>query len=71
MTPDRVLAVGPNGGAMVYSSVRAAARALSGTGGEGPRAAITNRAYEGGGFVGNVYVQFTNHPGGISRPSVW
>ena len=71
MQSDRILAIGPNGGSVVYKSVRAAARALSGTGSEGPRKAITNRVWTGGGYVGDVWVQLTNHPGGIRRPTAW
>lgn len=71
MTPYSVLAIGPNGGATVYRSVRAVARALSGVGDDGPRAAVTNALARGGDFVGNVWVEATTHPGGIRRPSAY
>ena len=56
MTNQKVLTIGTNGGIQVYSSVRAAARALSGDGTERTRSAITNRIANGGGYLGNVYV---------------
>ena len=65
---DKVLVIGPNGGATVYNSVSASARALSGTGADTPRKTIAARCVEGGGFVGGNYVQYTRHPGGIPRP---
>lgn len=67
MTPDRILAIGPNGGATVFRSIRAASRSLSGTGSDNLRTTITNRALEGGGYVGEVWVEYTQHPGGIRR----
>lgn len=68
MNGTAILTVGPNGGAKVYSSVRAASRALSGTGTDSLRSTILRRVDVGGGFVGNVWVQSTNYPVGIVRP---
>ena len=65
---DRVLVIGPNGGATVFKSVSASARSLSGTGSDTLRHAIADRCAEGGGFVGANFVQYTRHPGGIPRP---
>lgn len=64
MANTSVLTIGPNGGAKVYTSARAASRALSGTGSEGMRGAIGRRLVEGGGFVGGVWVQATSYPTG-------
>lgn len=55
----KVKTKGPNGGIRVYSSITAAARALSGTGESGLRTTIARRCNEGGGYVGNVHVQYT------------
>jgi len=63
-----VLTIGPNGGATVYRSIRATARALSGVGDDEPRASVTSALARGGDFVGNVWVEATTHPGGIRRP---
>ena len=57
---SKVLTIGPNGGARVYSSIRAASRALSGTGTDNMRSTIARRCEAGGGKVGEVYVQYTN-----------
>lgn len=65
---DRVLVIGPNGGATVYKSVSATSRALSGIGADTLRHTIADRCVEGGGYVGANYVQYTTHPGGIRRP---
>ncbi len=57
-----ILASGPNS-TRRYSSVRAAARALSGTGvdsTERTRSAIRRRLNDGGGFIKSVYVRQTN-----------
>lgn len=62
-----VLTIGPNGGAKVYSSLRAASRALSGLGTDSLRSTITRRVDDGGGFVGGVWVESTNYPVGIRR----
>lgn len=62
-----VLTIGPNGGAKVYSSLRAASRALSGLGTDSLRSTITRRIDDGGGFVGGVWVESTNYPVGIRR----
>ena len=58
MKNTRVLTIGPNGGQRTYSSIRATARALSGTGKvttsyNQVRAAVAN----GGGYVGRVLVK--------------
>jgi hypothetical protein len=45
--------------AVVYKSLRAASRALSGNGTDARRNAITNRCEQGGGFIGNNWVQYT------------
>ena len=60
MTPERVLAVGPTGAATVYSSIRAASRALSGTGSDNLRTTICSRLNDGGGYVGSNWVQSTS-----------
>lgn len=62
-----VLTIGPNGGAKVYSSARAASRALSGFGTDSLRNTIVRRIDDGGGFVGGVWVQSTAYPVGIRR----
>jgi len=51
-----VLTIGPNKGVRVYKSIRAASRALSGTGSDEMRTTISRRLSEGGGYIGNVYV---------------
>lgn len=51
-----VLTVGENGSARVYSSIRAAARVLSGDGTDRSRTTIGTRISEGGGYVGGVWV---------------
>lgn len=56
MTNTPVLTVGPNRGVRLYSSIRTAARALSGDGTERSRTTIGTRVAEGGGFVGDVWV---------------
>lgn len=68
MLSQTILTLGPNGGAKVYSSARAASRALSGTGTDSLRNTIIRRVDEGGGFVGNVWVEASNYPVGIRRP---
>jgi len=52
----QVLTIGPNKGVRVYNSIRAASRALSGTGSDEMRSTISRRINEGGGYIGNVYV---------------
>lgn len=69
-TAVKVLTIGPNGGTTVYSSIRATARALSGDGTDGIRTTIADRVWQGGGYVGDVWVQPTRHPGGVRRPSL-
>ena len=54
-----VLTEGPNGGQKTYSSTTAAARALSGDGTESKRSSISRRCSEGGGYVGEVWVQYS------------
>lgn len=60
MTSISVLTIGPNGGAHRYSSARAAARALSGNGTTSIRNTIVRRIDNGGGYIGNVWVEGTN-----------
>lgn len=67
MTPEKVLVVGPNGAAAVYSSIRAASRVLSGDGSDARRRTITRRLDDGGGYVGNTWVQTTDL-NGVHRP---
>ena len=62
-----VLTIGPNKGTKVYSSTRAASRALSGTGSDSLRRTIGRRLDNGGGFVGSVWVQTTTYPVGKSN----
>ena len=62
MSSYSVLAISPSKQARVYSSVRAASRVLSGTGTDRRRNTVTRRCDEGGGYVGNVWVQYTNMP---------
>lgn len=55
-----VRATGPSGTTRTYSSVRAAARALSGTGAdttERTRSAIRRSLVNGGGTIGRTYVR--------------
>lgn len=52
----QVLTIGPNNGVRVYTSIRAASRALSGTGSDEKRSTIARRIYEGGGYIGDVFV---------------
>jgi len=61
-----VLTIGPNRGMKVYGSLRAASRALSGDGSDSLRSTITRRIDNGGGYVGNVWVEATNYPVGDS-----
>lgn len=68
MTGLTVLTIGPNGGAKAYTSARAASRALSGTGSDNMKDTIIRRLDDGGGFIGDVWVQHTNFPVGIRRP---
>lgn len=70
MTRYPVLLITPNGDTRVYRSIRAAARVLSGNGGQATRKAITEAInVDGGSFVGTsgVFATFTNHPGSIRR----
>lgn len=57
----RVLAIGPNQGLRVYQSATALSRALSGNGTDTRRSTISRRLAQGGGFVGNVFVQRTSY----------
>lgn len=63
---QHVLTIGPNNGVKVYGSLRAASRALSGTGKDSLRRTITRRLDNGGGFVGQVWVEASNFPVGES-----
>lgn len=67
MTSQKVLVVGPNGAAAVYSSIRATSRVLSGFGTDSRRRTITRRLDNGGGFIGDVFVQPTTLEG-VRRP---
>ncbi len=67
MISEKVLAIGPNGSATVYSSIRATSRALSGDGSDSLRRTITRRLDLSGGFVGNNWVQ-TTLLSGVHRP---
>jgi hypothetical protein len=58
-----ILTVGPSGGASRYKSIRATSRALSGNGSDSIRSTIGRRIDEGGGYIGNVWVQQTALPG--------
>lgn len=53
-----IIAVGPSGSRRTFSSVRAASRALSGTGSDGLKSSISRKARSGGGYVGNTFVKF-------------
>ena len=55
---QRVLVRSKNGTVRVYHSLSAAARVLSGKGTDGKRNQITRRCREGGGYVGENFVQF-------------
>lgn len=54
----KVLTIGPNGGQRVYSSTAATSRVLSGWGEDDKRTTVARRCNEGGGKVGNVWVQY-------------
>lgn len=58
---NRVLAINPSRTVTVYDSATSASRSLSGTGTDSRRHTITRRCEEGGGYVGGVWVQFTNY----------
>lgn len=58
---QRILAINPSRKVTVFNSARSASRSLSGTGGDSRRGSITRRCDEGGGYVGGVWVQFTNY----------
>jgi hypothetical protein len=62
-----ILAVGPNGGTARYGSLRKASRVLSGNGSDSVRSTITRRVDQGGGFIGDVWVQLSDIPS-IRRP---
>jgi len=53
-----ILATGPSGTSRTFSSVRAAARSLSGTGTDGLKSTISRKARAGGGYIGNTYIKF-------------
>lgn len=58
-----ITAHGPRGGIRRFTSVRKAARALSGNGTdttERTRSLIRRRLQNGGGYVGRTYVETTN-----------
>lgn len=54
-----VLTITPTRQARVYKSLRAASRALSGTGTDSVRSTITRRCDQGGGYIGKNWVQYT------------
>ena len=55
---QRVRVRSRSGNVKTYSSISAAARVLSGTGTDGKRRQITRRCRDGGGYVGENYVEF-------------
>lgn len=57
---ENVLAITPNRNARIYRSSTTAARALSGDGSTRVQRTIQRRVAEGGGYVGNVWVQGTD-----------
>jgi len=62
MTSLPLITIGPNGGLTRYSSLRKASRALSGDGSDGARRTISRRVLDGGGYVGDVWVQRSDIP---------
>lgn len=60
MSYSRILAVSPSRVATVYQNATTASRVLSGVGSDGRRHTITRRCDQGGGYVGNTWVQYTN-----------
>jgi len=59
MVNQQVQTIGPNMGIQTYHSLSNASRALSGYGDDSKRATITRRCNDGGGYVGNVWVQYS------------
>lgn len=57
---QRVRVRSRNGNVKTYNSISAAARVLSGKGTDGKRNQITRRCREGGGYIGENYVEFVN-----------
>jgi hypothetical protein len=55
----KVLAITPNREARVYRSTTTAARQLSGDGTTRTQRTIQRRIAEGGGYIGNVWIQGT------------
>lgn len=55
----QVVTIGPNGGQRTYSSTAATSRVLSGWGDDSKRTTVSRRCSEGGGYVGNVWVQYS------------
>jgi hypothetical protein len=53
-----ITTIGPNGGQHTYKSATTAARALGGNGTDSKRITIGRRCSEGGGYVGNVWVEY-------------
>lgn len=64
---QKVLTVGPNNGARIYKSLSSTSRVLSGTGSTTLRHSVADQCNSGGGFVGEVWVQYTTMPAGIKR----
>ena len=61
-TSIKVLTISPRGTPVAYTSLSAASRVLSGDGSDRLRSTITNRVRNGGGYVGETWVQFTTVP---------
>ena len=58
MKVRKILVESQYGAQVTYSSATNASRALSGTGSTGKAATITRRCNDGGGYIGNTWVQF-------------
>ena len=56
----RVRVRSKSGNVKIYTSLSSAARVLGGNGKDGRRNQITRRCREGGGYVGENYVEFVN-----------
>lgn len=60
MKPN-ILTISKDGNAHYYTSIRKASKVLSGTGDEDSKRSSIHRACQkGGGFVGEVWVQYSN-----------
>ena len=58
----KVLTISSRGTPVAYTSLSAASRVLSGNGSDTLRRTITRRAEQGGGYIGDTWVQFTTIP---------